>query len=116
MFAIDSIPAVIGLTHDPFLVFTSNMFAILGLRNLYFALADLLDRFHLLKYSLVIILAFVGAKMLFEHFLPTGARGKAIVNVVSFAVIAVTLLGGIIASFIFPEKHKSETETPVVHV
>ena len=71
VFAVDSIPAVFGLTEDPFLVFTSNVFAILGLRSLYFALADLLDRFHLLKYSLVIILAFVGMKMLLEKdFLP----------------------------------------------
>src|SRR5262249_45576285 len=70
VFAVDSIPAVIGLTQDPFLVFTSNVFAILGLRSLYFALADLLGRFHYLKYSLVAILAFVGVKMLIHDFLP----------------------------------------------
>lgn len=112
VFAIDSIPAVIGLTHDPFLVFTSNVFAILGLRSLYFALADLLGRFHLLKYSLVIILAFVGAKMLFEDFLPHGHNAKVIVNVVSFAVIVLTLVGGVVASFLFPDKHEPVPETP----
>lgn len=115
VFAIDSIPAVIGLTRDPFLVFTSNVFAILGLRSLYFALADLLGRFHLLKYSLVIILAFVGAKMMLEHvilerLLPHGEHGKEIVNVVSFAVIALSLVGGIIASFVYPDHEKPEHE------
>ena len=104
VFAVDSIPAVFGLTEDPFLVFTSNVFAVLGLRSLYFALADLLGRFHLLKYSLVIILAFVGMKMLLEKdFLPHNT--KEIMNFVSFAVITVTLIGGVVASFVFPEHH-----------
>jgi tellurite resistance protein TerC len=111
VFAVDSIPAVIGLTHDPFLVFTSNVFAILGLRSLYFALADLLGRFHLLKYSLVIILALVGAKMLLEkQFIPHDQQSEAIVNLVSFAVIALTLVGGVIASFAYPEKHHPATD------
>jgi tellurite resistance protein TerC len=111
VFAVDSIPAVFGLTEDPFLVFTSNVFAILGLRSLYFALADLLDRFHLLKYSLVIILAFVGMKMLLEKdFLPHDA--KELMNIVSFAVITVTLLGGVLASFAFPEPHKPDEHKP----
>lgn len=113
VFAVDSIPAVIGLTHDPFLVFTSNVFAILGLRSLYFALADLLGRFHLLKYSLVIILGFVGAKMLLEKTLvPHDHEGntKAIVNAVSFLVIIVTLTGGVVASFAYPEKEDHGTE------
>ncbi len=108
VFAVDSIPAVIAITHDPFLVFTSNVFAILGLRSLYFALADLLGRFHLLKYSLVIILAFVGVKMLLEKLLVShDADVKSIVNLASFAVIALTLVGGVVASFAFPEKHDS---------
>jgi len=111
VFAVDSIPAVFGLTSDPFLVFTSNVFAVLGLRSLYFALADLLGRFHLLKYSLVIILAFVGAKMLLEKLvIPHDQDSKAIVNVVSFAVIVVTLFGGIVASFIYPDKPAPEEE------
>lgn len=64
IFAIDSIPAVFAITSDPFIVFTSNIFAILGLRALYFLLADIIERFHLLKYGLAIILVFIGFKML----------------------------------------------------
>lgn len=64
VFAIDSIPAIIGITSDPFLVFTSNVFAILGLRSLYFALKGFADMFHYLKYGLAIILMFIGVKML----------------------------------------------------
>ncbi len=109
VFAVDSIPAVFGLTQDPFLVFTSNVFAILGLRSLYFALADLLGRFHLLKYSLVVILGFVGAKMLIEKdFIPHSY--KEFVNIFSFAVIVLSLIGGVIASFIYPEKSRPPPE------
>jgi tellurite resistance protein TerC len=63
-FAVDSIPAIFGITQDPFIVLTSNIFAILGLRSIYFLLAESIDRFHLLKYGLGLILAFVGFKML----------------------------------------------------
>jgi tellurite resistance protein TerC len=66
VFAVDSIPAIFGITNDPFIILTSNVFAILGLRALYFLLADSMDRFHLLKYGLAIVLAFVGTKMLLE--------------------------------------------------
>ena len=95
LFAVDSIPAVFGITHDPFLVFTSNVFAILGLRSLYFALADLLDKFHCLKYSLVAILAFVGFKMLIHEYI-------GISPLVSLTFIAVMLGAGMIASWVFP--------------
>jgi predicted tellurium resistance membrane protein TerC len=75
-----------------------------------------MGRFHLLKYSLVIILALVGAKMLLEkHLVPHNDHSEGIVNLVSFAVIALTLLGGILASFIFPEKEshaEDATSTP----
>lgn len=64
IFAMDSIPAIFAITSDPFIVFTSNIFAILGLRALYFLLADMAERFHLLKYGLAVVLMFVGAKML----------------------------------------------------
>lgn len=64
IFAVDSIPAIFAVTQDPFIVFTSNIFAILGLRALYFLLADMADRFHLLKYGLAAVLIFVGTKML----------------------------------------------------
>ena len=68
IFAVDSIPAIFGVTQDPFIVFTSNIFAILGLRSLYFLLAAVVDRFYLLKYGLALILTFVGVKMLGEHY------------------------------------------------
>ena len=64
VFAVDSIPAIFAVTTDPFIVFTSNIFAIMGLRALYFLLADMADRFHLLKYGLSIVLVFIGGKML----------------------------------------------------
>jgi tellurite resistance protein TerC len=64
IFAVDSIPAIFAVTSDPFIVFTSNIFAILGLRAMYFLLADMAERFHLLKYGLAIILIFIGIKML----------------------------------------------------
>jgi len=64
IFAMDSIPAIFAITSDPFIVFTSNIFAILGLRALYFLLADMAERFHLLKYGLAVVLIFVGTKML----------------------------------------------------
>ena len=70
VFAVDSIPAVFGVTTDPFIVFTSNIFAILGLRALYFLLAGLMHKFRYLNYGLGLVLVFVGAKMLAE----TGSR------------------------------------------
>lgn len=67
IFAVDSIPAIFAITEDPFIVFTSNIFAILGLRALYFLVADMTDKFHLLKYGIAIILMFVGFKMLLAY-------------------------------------------------
>jgi tellurite resistance protein TerC len=93
VFAVDSIPAILAVTRDPFLVFTSNAFAILGLRSLYFAVAGLMAMFRYLRYSLVLILAFVGMKMLLaSHF--------HVPNLVSLAIILGTLGLGIIASII----------------
>ena len=69
IFAVDSIPAIFGITRDPFLVFTSNIFAMLGLRSLFFLLASVVTKFHLLKYGLAVILTFVGVKMLIEHWM-----------------------------------------------
>jgi tellurite resistance protein TerC len=68
IFALDSIPAIFAITTDPFIVLTSNIFAILGLRAMFFLLADMADRFHLLKYGLAIVLAFIGTKMLIVDF------------------------------------------------
>jgi tellurite resistance protein TerC len=91
VFAVDSIPAILGVTRDPFIVFTSNAFAILGLRSLYFAVAGLMAMFRYLKYSLVLILAFVGVKMLLHgHF--------HVPNLVSLGIILGTLAGGVLAS------------------
>lgn len=92
-FAIDSIPAIFAVTTDPFLVFTSNVFAILGLRTLYFFLANFLDRFGYIKYSLVFILGFVGVKMILaNHYqFPTLA---------SLGIIVGMLVAGVVASMI----------------
>ena len=91
LFAVDSIPAIFAVTKDPFLVFTSNVFAILGLRSLYFVLASVLNRFRFLKISLVVLLAFVGMKMMLAHHYP-------IPTPVSLAVICAILAGGVLAS------------------
>jgi len=91
VFAVDSIPAILAVTRDPFLVFTSNAFAILGLRSLYFAVAGLMALFRYLKYSLVFILAFVGVKMLLigVYHVP---------NLVSLGIIVTALGTGVVAS------------------
>ncbi|WP_296894881.1 TerC family protein [Thiobacillus sp.] len=89
IFAVDSIPAIFAITTDPFIVFTSNIFAILGLRAMYFMLAGMADRFHLLKYGLAMVLVFVGTKMLIVDFykIPVG--------------LSLGIVGLIIASFMF---------------
>ncbi|WP_408097792.1 TerC family protein [Peredibacter sp. HCB2-198] len=91
VFAIDSIPAIIGITNDPFLVFTSNVFAILGLRSLYFALKGFADMFHYLKYGLALILMFIGVKMLIIHWFHMPVA-------VTMAVIFTVLLGSVLLS------------------
>lgn len=90
LFAIDSIPAIFAITRDPFLVFTSNIFAILGLRSLYFALAAIMEKFRFLKISLVILLAFVGVKMMLSHHyrIPTAASLAIIVGILAVGVLA----------------------------
>lgn len=91
IFAVDSIPAIFAVTTDPFIVFTSNVFAILGLRSLYFALAALMDKFRYLKYSLTFVLAYVGVKMILSHHYP-------IPTTVSLMIIAVSIAAGVFAS------------------
>ncbi len=98
VFAVDSIPAIFAITADPFLVFTSNVFAILGLRSLYFALAGMLDQFRYLKVSLAIILAVVGLKMLLASQLK-GLLGESF-NLYLLIVVMLILAGGIVASLI----------------
>ncbi|HZS80547.1 MAG TPA: TerC family protein [Herbaspirillum sp.] len=91
VFAVDSIPAIFAITTDPFIVFTSNMFAIMGLRALYFLLADVADRFHYLKYGLALVLMFVGGKMLLADWfhLPV---------MISLLVVAVILTASVLVS------------------
>jgi tellurite resistance protein TerC len=91
VFALDSVPAILAITSDPFLVFSSNIFAILGLRSMYFFLANMLERFSYLEYSLIAILSFVGLKMLLHDFIE-------LPEWVSLAFIAISLLAGIIVS------------------
>jgi tellurite resistance protein TerC len=108
MFAVDSIPAVLGVTQDPFLVFTSNVFAILGLRSLYFALAGMVHKFRYLKSSLVVLLAFVGIKMILSHQYPISTG-------VSLAVIVAILAVGVITSLVVARR-QPVVVTPFVGV
>ena len=91
LFAVDSVPAILAITSDPFLVFSSNIFAILGLRSMYFFLANMLERFSHLEYSLIAILSFVGLKMLLHDFIE-------LPEWVSLGFIALSLIIGIIVS------------------
>ena len=90
LFAVDSIPAVLAITLDAFIVYTSNVFAILGLRSMYFALAGMMEMFHYLHYGLSLVLIFVGAKMLLSHYveIPTHLALAAVAGVLSISVIA----------------------------
>ena len=97
VFAVDSIPAIFGVTRDPFLVYTSNVFAILGLRSLYFVLAGVIGKFHLLKYGLSVVLAFVGVKMLLSEFRPIPIG-------VSLLVVAAVLASSVLLSILIPAK------------
>jgi tellurite resistance protein TerC len=99
VFAIDSVPAVLAVTHDTFIVYTSNIFAILGLRSLYFVLQNLLHRLHLLHYGLAAILAFVGGKMI-------AARWFEIPTLWSLVVILGTVAIFTAASLLLPERQK----------
>ncbi len=100
LFAVDSIPAVLAITLNAFIVFTSNVFAILGLRSLYFALAGMMETFEYLHYGLSLILIFFGTKMLLSHYwhVPTAA---------ALAVIGVVLLISVLASVIYPKKKRA---------
>ena len=97
LFALDSIPAILAITADPFIVFSSNILAILGLRSMYFLISRMLQKFRYINYSLVVILAFVGVKMLLVHHLKFPEW-------VSLSVISIALLSGVLASRFIPEK------------
>ena len=99
LFATDSIPAILAITRDPFIVYTSNVFAILGLRSMYFALAGMMKLFHYLNYGLSVVLMFIGAKMLLpeRYHVPTWA---------ALAVVAGVLGLSVLASVLFPKAEK----------
>ena len=97
LFAVDSIPAVLAITLNAFIVYTSNVFAILGLRSMYFALAGMMEIFHYLHYGLSVVLIFIGAKMLLSHYctIPTE---------IALAVVAGVLAMSVLASLLFPRR------------
>src|SRR3954470_3614467 len=95
IFAVDSIPAIFAVTRDPFIVFTSNVFAILGLRSLYFVLAGAIDYFRFLKVGLSIVLVFIGAKMLIGHWfhIPTTLSLMIVVGIIAASIVISMLVG-----------------------
>jgi tellurite resistance protein TerC len=106
IFAVDSIPAIFAVTTDPFIVYTSNVFAILGLRSLYFALAGVMDKFHYLKIGLGVVLTFVGVKMLLAH------TPWKIDTLISLGVIVTVLGVAVVASWLRPKKLELKTPDP----
>lgn len=98
LFAIDSIPAIFAITLDPFIVYTSNIFAVLGLRSLFFALKPSLDLFHYLHYAIGIILTFIGIKMIINPFVHVPIW-------IALGFIVIALASAIILSFLFPQKN-----------
>jgi tellurite resistance protein TerC len=106
VFAVDSIPAIFAITTDPFLVFSSNVFAILGLRSMYFLLAGVIEKFHFLKLGLAIVLTFVGVKMLITYF------HIEIPIVLSLGVVGAVLSLSVIASLLFPKVAEEHSPLP----
>jgi tellurite resistance protein TerC len=112
IFAVDSIPAIFAVTRDPFIVYTSNVFAILGLRSLYFALAGVMDKFHYLKIGLGVVLTFVGVKMLLAH------SPYKIDTLISLGVIVTVLAVSVVASLLRPRRSgasASPADKPLVN-
>jgi Membrane protein TerC, possibly involved in tellurium resistance len=105
VFALDSIPAIFAITTDPFIVYTANVFAILGLRALYFALAGIITRFHYLKYGLSLVLVVVGIKMILNAWFGT----KVIPTEIALLITAV-LIGGSIVFSLLKTRGKASTE------
>lgn len=97
VFAVDSIPAIFAITDNPLILYTSNIFAIFGLRSLYFLLANSIDRFYLLSYSLAVILTFIGVKMLITPWIH-------LPSVISLTIVASCLLIGVVGSLLFPKQ------------
>jgi len=104
IFAVDSVPAIFGIPREPLIVFTSNIFAILGLRSMYFMLAGVIGRFHLIKYGLAVVLTFVGLKMVW---LNDAFDGKFPVTW-SLAIIVASIGLSVVLSFLFPRAEAKE--------
>ncbi len=102
LFATDSVPAILAITLDAFIVYTSNVFAILGLRSMYFVLAGLMDKFRFLHYGLAVILSFIGLKMLISAYYPISTE-------IALAVVGLTLAISILASIAFPRRSKDSS-------
>lgn len=103
LFALDSIPAILAITSDPFIVFSSNILAIMGLRSMYFLISRMLGKFRFINYSLVVILAFVGIKMILSDVIEFP-------ELLSLGVIVFSLLGGVVASLVIPHETKPSSE------
>ncbi|MCA1619162.1 MAG: TerC family protein [Acidobacteria bacterium] len=115
VFAVDSIPAIFGITTNPFIVYTSNVFAILGLRSLYFLLAGVVEKFHYLKIGLAIVLMFVGVKMLAEGYVQKAfGVGKETIILVSLGFVFVVLAASVVLSLLrpVPPEKQIEVELP----
>ena len=106
IFAVDSVPAVFAVTKDPYLVFFSNIFAILGLRSMFFFLANIMHLFHYLKTGLSVLLIFIGAKMLFHHWLHDLGFHARYSLIIILGILAVS----VIASIIFPKKPEKSND------
>ena len=109
VFAVDSVPAIFAITTDTFIVYTSNIMAILGLRALYFALAAMVHRFHYLKYALALVLVFIGSKIFVSDFLMGGDKFPPVVSLI---VTAALIAGGVIYS-LYKTKGEPEPQWPV---
>lgn len=109
VFAVDSIPAIFAVTIDPFIVYTSNVFAILGLRTFYFLLAGVVEKFHYLKTGLAIVLTFIGTKMLVADLLERFYQ-RTIPPTLALAVVAIVLLASVAASLVWPQTAKIKVE------
>jgi tellurite resistance protein TerC len=125
VFAVDSIPAIFGVTTDRFIVYTSNVFAILGLRTFYFLLAGVVEKFHYLKVGLGVVLSFIGVKMLLpllSKLLATGFHGLGYTGLgdwvrgvndipigIALGIVAVVLLASVGASLLWPEKRRRKS-------
>lgn len=114
VFAVDSIPAIFAVTRDPFIVYTSNVFAILGLRTFYFLLAGVVEKFHYLKLGLSIVLIFIGIKMLSEDLIEK-FYGYHIPPLLPLSIVATVLIASVVASLIWPKRPELPAEEPTSH-